>query len=114
MRKGKLVILLVSLVAICFWLVDYVAQTVGGSVGDALQYLTSPPPEWTNFFIVEQASLFALIAWVFLFIYTPIDAKKHGHSMPLWGALSFFFGPVSCLIYAVSVKDEKKEEKKKK
>jgi hypothetical protein len=52
--------------------------------------------------------------WILLFIYVPLHARRNGHSMPLWGALALFFGPVAALIYVLAVepKNVKKTEKK--
>ncbi|MGM5483634.1 MAG: hypothetical protein ACQER9_01810 [Nanobdellota archaeon] len=80
MNKGKIIILLISFVA----LFGAILHSASISLGTPI----------------------VLLGQLTLFIYTPLHAKKNGHSMPLWGALTFFFSFIASLIYVFCIKSK--------
>jgi hypothetical protein len=105
MENGKLIILLVSILWLAFAVINSAAWSAGYVHSDPF----SSQPEWTRNFFVEYSYIFIIACHIFLFVYTPMNAKKSGHSMPMWGALTFFFGGVASLIYVLAIKAVKRK-----
>ena len=85
MNKGKILILILSIINIIGGFLYNIYGRTGGSM-------------------IVSAIVIFVIASLANFIYTPIHAKKAGLSIPLWGALIFFFNGFAGLVYVFAIK----------
>ena len=108
MDKGKIIIFIVALLVLVFGILNYISSVMLSTYINMDLVAKQFPPGIDM--LVYYSSLFMLIGWFFLFIYVPLHAKKNGHSMPLWGAITFFLAPISSIIYVVAIKPKMKSQ----